>query len=469
MERAAAPLPLDDIQGIILRKYELPLVRHFVLEIGHARAAQRVVAGLAGDRSALAVTSAVPVAGPRESAVNIGFTYSGLAALYGGEQRLGGAFEDFGSFRQGAARRARYVGDRGASAPRHWIGGLGTPRAHAVVSLYSASKASHVRLTGELLELLREGGAFRELHHFDGEALPGGRVHFGYRDGISQPRVEGDVDGGGSADPQPPVPAWHFVLDRNPAARYRMGASDLLLHGSFAAFRVMRQDVFAFERYLRRTADGLDMDPELLAAKLCGRWRTGAPLELSPDSPAGVPESEWNNFDYAASDPRSDGARTPLGCHIRRANPRGMHVVGGAIRIIRRAVPYGREWVAGMPEDGEERGLLGLFICADLKRQFEYVMRQWIHEGGFMTFGNLPPSSRDPLIGSQPRGGGRLLISGRHERPVSAGGLSPFVTTRAAAYLFLPGLNALRALAAISPTTTTTAVRNPLNAERMTT
>ena len=53
------------------------------------------------------------------------------------------------------------------------------------------------------------------------------------------------------------------------------------------AFRVSQQDVVGFEEFLQSHRDVID--PELLAAKVCGRWRNGVPLALSPetDSPPG--------------------------------------------------------------------------------------------------------------------------------------------------------------------------------------
>ena len=62
---------------------------------------------------------------------------------------------------------------------------------------------------------------------------------------------------------------------------------------------------------------------ELLAAKLMGRWRSGAPFVLAPDkddpSLADDPQRS-NNFNYAEMDPQ--GYAVPLGSHIRRMNPR---------------------------------------------------------------------------------------------------------------------------------------------------
>ena len=60
-----------------------------------------------------------------------------------------------------------------------------------------------------------------------------------------------------------------------------------------------------------------------MAAKLMGRWRSGAPLVLAPkaDDPAlGADRQRNNAFNYGAMDPQ--GYACPVGAHVRRMNPR---------------------------------------------------------------------------------------------------------------------------------------------------
>ena len=57
---------------------------------------------------------------------------------------------------------------------------------------------------------------------------------------------------------------------------------ELGLNGSFAVFKIIETDVVGFENNLQKNKDKID--PELLAAKICGRWRNGVPLELSPET-----------------------------------------------------------------------------------------------------------------------------------------------------------------------------------------
>ena len=100
-------------------------------------------------------------------------------------------------------------------------------------------------------------------------------------------------------------------------------------NGSFAVFKMIRTDVVGFEDFLQSNKDRID--PELLAAKMCGRWRNGVPLALSPDTdspPGGISPEQLNNFEYVNPDGSGDpkGLRCPVGAHIRRINPRGQPI-----------------------------------------------------------------------------------------------------------------------------------------------
>src|SRR5207247_10619769 len=52
-------------------------------------------------------------------------------------------------------------------------------------------------------------------------------------------------------------------------------------NGSYVAFRKLHQRVAAFRQYLKENSSRPE-EEELLAAKMVGRWRSGAPLALCP-------------------------------------------------------------------------------------------------------------------------------------------------------------------------------------------
>src|SRR5262249_2837889 len=114
-------------------------------------------------------------------------------------------------------------------------------------------------------------------------------------------------------------------------------------NGTYVVFRKLYQDVAEFRRYLRSNAATPEQE-EWLAAKFVGRWRSGAPLALSPgkDDPAlGADSARNNDFMYHDDDPK--GLKCPIGSHIRRMNPRDA-VVTGEVRLhrmIRRGTSYG--------------------------------------------------------------------------------------------------------------------------------
>ena len=49
-----------------------------------------------------------------------------------------------------------------------------------------------------------------------------------------------------------------------------------------------------------------------------------------------------------------------------------------------------------LQDDGVDRGLINLFINADIERQFEFVQKEWMKGGEFL---GLDPSEQDPING----------------------------------------------------------------------
>jgi hypothetical protein len=71
------------------------------------------------------------------------------------------------------------------------------------------------------------------------------------------------------------------------------------------AFHKLHQKVAAFRPYLKENAKGAE-DEELLAAKMMGRWRSGAPPALCPlheDPALGDDDARNNALLYRDDDP----------------------------------------------------------------------------------------------------------------------------------------------------------------------
>lgn len=399
--------------------------------------------------------------------VNLGLTFEGLKALGLPQNSLASFPPEFSDLTEG---RAAALGDVGESAPETWLPGLAwadgrPPAAHLLLFLFAQNQFALDQASADLRAMFTAGGALTELHVIDGAELPESRVHFGYVDGLSQPHIAGTAQ----ADPlddDPPAATGEFLLGYPNQNRmlYPVPSPPALGHnGAYAAVRILKQDVDAFEAFLDANAAQMpalpNVDPkELLAAKVCGRWRNGVPLALSPETDAPDPPltlAQLNHFDYAPSPDFPDalddhhGFRCPLGAHMRRSHPRNGPVAGGSAglhRVLRRGIPYGPVYDPAHPHDGQERGLFGMFLCASLQDQFEFIMREWINGDSFGLSGDL-----DALSGNNQPGQSRFQIplEASPHAPIHLTGFGRFVSTRGSAYCFLPSLTALKFLASL--------------------
>jgi Dyp-type peroxidase family len=378
--------------------------------------------------------------------LGIAFTFEGLKAL-GLPQASLDSFPI--EFRQGMAPRAAILHDFGANAPANWEYPFGTPDSHIALAIYAQDEQS----LQQVLELARK--SHQDLPHISvlyrmqfGE-LPGGRNPFGFKDGLHNPQVEGSGSAGRAGD-EAPIKAGEFVMgypDESGQTAQTPHPEELRRNGTFVALRKFHMDVAAFRKYLRAQASSPE-EEELLAAKMVGRWRSGAPLVLAPDhdDPAlGADANRNNDFSYADD---MKGFKCPFSAHIRRVNPRDAlkdEVVAVNIHhFLRRGTNYGPPLPEGVLEDdGVERGGVFLLIGAHLQRQFEFVQSQWATDGNFISHG----TEQDPLIGNND-GDGIFTIPQRPARR-RLHGLPRFVTVRGGEYLFMPGLRALRWLAAL--------------------
>jgi Dyp-type peroxidase family len=215
-------------------------------------------------------------------------------------------------------------------------------------------------------------------------------------------------------------------------------------NGSFVALRKLHERVAAFRQFLAANAASA-ADAELLAAKLVGRWPSGAPLALAPerDDPALAADPRRNDDFRYGDDPL--GLRCPVGAHVRRANPRdaleGQAVDVAIHRIVRRGGSYGPELPAGTLDDGADRGIVFIAIGTSLTRQFEFVVSQWLNDGNFVGLG----SEKDAIAGVND-GTGTVTIPRRPIRRRLTQ-VPRFVVTRGGEYCFVPGIKALHWLA----------------------
>ena len=436
-------LELDDIQHFLIARPPALAARYEFLSFHNAEGARTWLAGILAK-----VGTAQTVGSSHLDSrwVTVAFTWNGLKALGVDDASLATFPEEF---QQGMAARANTLGATGANHPDHWIGGMANPSLHAIVVLFARNVEERERCTREHQEYLSRCTGVEALSSLDLEALPPfgyPHEHFGYHDRLSQPVIEGTLveptPGSG-----PAIEAGEFFLgypdeEGGPAALPQPAI--LSRNGSYLAYVRLEEHVGAFRDFLRQHGETHEQQ-ELIAAKLMGRWRSGAPLVLAPDKDdpeLGADLQHNNDFAYAEKDPY--GYACPLGSHIRRMNPRDTATNMKRRKMIRRGGTYGPPLPEGAPEDGQERGIAAFIGCASLVRQFEFAMNVWANDPNFHELGN----ERDPFVGTQD-GTYDMTIPKRPIRKKITG-LPAFTTVRGGAYFFLPGIKALRYLTALT-------------------
>jgi Dyp-type peroxidase family len=409
--------------------------------------------------------------------LNLALSFAGLGVLEAPD--LESLPEEF---RAGMRARAAAIGDADESAhdsdTSAWIEPFKTGQVHAIAILAADDPDDLEEETTHVRRHLTETGV-TELAAIDGNTRQGqpGHEHFGFKDGVSQPTIEGitspakpgeDVlpagefilghpDLGQAAPLPPPVNAYNPVQPPAPP-----GAPEWTKDGSYLVFRRLRQDVQGFKDFVAREAPAHELTEERLGAKLVGRYDSGAPLERTHDQgpdfdpevadpadadPSILDDARIDNFDYDA-DP--DGRLVPRAAHIRKTNPRSATPPGkeesNRHRILRRGVPYGPEFSPGeaaygqgLVPDNQDRGLLFLCYQASIARGFEFVQSQWANQDGFPQ----AEDGRDPIISQDvaepkftlPRDPEALHLT-----------LSRWVITTGGEYFLSPSIAALKSL-----------------------
>jgi Dyp-type peroxidase family len=406
--------------------------------------------------------------------VNVAFTFSGLRELGLPEETLAGFSEEFrdGMTREGAAE---ILGD---SDYANWdFGGPTSKRIDILLLLYADTAEELGLLAEEICGASKLYNWASEVWQQDAERTPGDLTEpFGFRDGISQPQVIGLVhkppwraeeliatgefifghkNEYGVITPLPVVAnAYDSDGVLRPHPECPLSHKDFAFDGSFMVVRKLEQDTYAFSKFIddqSKNANGVS-DPyqaELLAGRMVGRWRSGAPLALTPerDCPVLGTDPVINNAFLYGDD--SAGLRCPIGAHVRRANPRDgqdfgpsrSFVLSQRHRIIRRGRKYSEDVSGSIGNNETRQGIIFVAINADLRRQFEFIQSTWINNPSFMGLRN----DRDPVVGNSNEQGIYTIPGKSFDRHLS--GLSRFVKVRGGAYFFLPGIAALKFLA----------------------
>jgi len=408
----AAELELPDIQGLVLRGFgDHSVAAHLFLQVTSGAPARRWLRTVAPE-----VTSAAEVGDRPARAMHLGISHTGLTRLEVPAAQLAAFPEEF---REGMHAREDVLSPGRGTKP--WQEPFDAPGGVDIVLLLSATGDAELEpWLARLRTDVAECGGLRLVGEQRGARMPApegdGHMfieHFGFADGISQPRVAGHGRGG----PGEVLPPGEFVLgmpdvDGDIAGRHL--PPGLSRNGSYLVYRKLEQDVPAFREMTAAAAGRFEGGADDVAAGLVGRRRDGEPL-----------------------------APCPAGAHVRRANPRGSLPGGSKLSrrhlMLRRGIPYGPYLPPGADDDGTERGLLFLAVVGDPGRQFEFVQTEWLADGN--AFGR---GREEDVFATSGGPGARILLEG--SPPAYVPVPRPLVTCRGGEYFLLPGLDALREL-----------------------
>jgi Dyp-type peroxidase family len=488
-------LDLDDIQGDILQGLQKNSENFIFFKIQDAQAFKNAMKANVIGRitTALLVREREEINQRREQqneppvdhwlGLNLSFTKDGLTQLLGTNRpQLDPSFE------RGAADPAT-ISALNDPATSTWVKKFLSDRIDGVFFITGPDKPFVESHSSELLKSL--GNSISVVYSEIGNVRPDaerGHEHFGFRDGVSQPGIRGLTPRSNpTAEPDQGLPGqdliWpgQFVFGypgQDPNDPIEPGPppatpAPWLNNGAYMVFRRLEQKVPEFRAFVAQQAGALGMDSELLASRMVGRWRSGAPLELTPlqdDTGLGPDATRNNNFVFG-NDPFQRAC--PYAAHIRKTNPRDDIVINGKVnkavvqirRIIRAGIPFGPEVGPGETDTTESRGLM--FVCyqTSIPNQFEFVQSKWANNPGFV-FGKVrpvgggggsvstgPSNTAGPgielIIGQAVAGGDRMMDEPVPNYPTgdrrsTLDALHQFVVPTAAAYFFVPSITAVR-------------------------
>ena len=404
----------------------------------------------------------------RFQGLNLGLTKNGMTQLTtAGRPTLDPAFERGADHQDTIAA----LSDPPRSA---WLKEFLSGRVDGVFLVTGPDRPSVMFHSNELKSLL--GSSIKLVYSEVGSARPGAErthEHFGFLDNISQPGIRGLTRPSQARyRPDQGLPGqdliWpgEFVFGypgQRPDHPTKQGrppdmAAPWMRDGSFMVFRRLEQKVPEFRKFVAEQAARLAMDPQLLAARMVGRWRSGAPLELASlrDDPTLGGDNNRNN-DFEFGDDRFQ-RKCPYAAHIRKAYPRDDTASEAEVqrhRIVRAGIAFGPEVAPGETTTRHERGLM--FVCyqTSIERQFEFIQKNYANNPDFVSGkkrsggGGAVVPGFDPIIGQAPGNGARQMDEPYPNYPAGSRRTTlaipeQFVKLTAAAYFFMPSITALR-------------------------
>ena len=271
---------------------------------------------------------------------------------------------------------------------------------------------------------------------------------FGFKDGVSQPAIEGFHDpweivgrGAWTGEGWRGLKPGEFVIGEEDEGneRRRPLPGDMLHNATFLVFRQIEMWPDRLDDLQDAESLKLGVAPDEIGEWLVGRNRP----RNGNDGTSLMIEGSEEDLDFIYGfDP--EGLKCPLGAHVRRSNPRdALGKSGGRTnrhRIIRRGMPY-------IDRRGAVRGLAFIALQARIEDQFEFIQARWLNSGPTLHVGQDP----DPIAGVVSPGVDRprFVKQGAPARVIPLPRDRPLTEVRGGEYFMLPALPALRAMAGL--------------------
>ncbi|KAM0797506.1 peroxidase TAP [Usnea florida] len=482
MTSTLPPLDLNNVQGDILaglpkktQTYFFFLiddsrVHEFRTQLSHLIPLITTTAEVLGHQKTIsqckgvAAQHGVPAPLLKISGVNLVFSHKGLSKMGIDDSTINDP-----AFTKGMLADALDLGDPPTTAdPKNpdWVPAF----KHGVDGMVLVSGECHATVAEKLAEIEKiffvgtPSATIHEALRIVGDVRPGnekGHEHFGFKDGISQPAIQG-VDPTNNPG-QEFVPPGVTILGREGDGITRPGWA---VDGSFLAFRYLFQLVPEFNTFLKKNpivGPAPDLGSELLGARLVGRWKSGAPVDLAPthDDPAIANDnSRNNNFSYDFPEDQQTQDRCPFAAHTRKTNPRAdLEKLGFPTnpttnhRIIRRGIQFGPEVSAAeaaSEKTTQGRGLLFAAYQSNLGNGFQFIQKSWANSPTFISGKpGVPKPGFDPIIGAD-GAGARSMVGTNPASQSTSLPLPTWVVPKGGEYFFSPSISALKTTFALA-------------------
>lgn len=425
---------LSNLQGNILRSHKKKYANHIFLEFSDDKTKIKAwIRKLAGTH----VTSDDQIyTRSNDPFISFVLSYSGYQALGILEQNIPANW----GFRRGMnnPETSKILGDDMET----WEDKYKHP-IHAMIIAASDNQPDLVSFTKGITQDLQNSSLIRRSFIEPGHIMLNKAnrpiEHFGYVDGISDPKFFRYQLNGRSRIPWDPFAPLSLVLEPEPDGNGKN-------FGSYLVFRKLEQNVSEFRQLEERLgkqlvlAGGKGSDAEGL---IMGRERNGTPTVGNLRVPPG--QSQENNFIF---DNDRLGQQCPFQAHIRKVNPRGdlNLALESKRRIARRGIPYGNRdrnsdgslTLTDKPESGV--GLLFMCYQSRIEAQFEFLQGSWANNKNFLMSNTGP----DTVIGQGGKNHEQLWPVNSNPPTFIKFNFSDCIKVKGGEYFYAPSINFLK-------------------------